>query len=165
MNRGYDRKAYLGLVRKITSRMPGASISTDIIVGYPGETGEDFNKTLELVSKARFDSAYTFKYSPRPGTAAAREKDSVPPDVKTARLEELNKLIIEIAAKKNKNLIGKKETILVEHLDARTGKLMGRTDTFKQVFFKGDPSLIGKLADVEITDTHSWTLHGNYLNN
>jgi len=164
MNRGYTREYYLDLLHKIRDVCPDASITTDIIVGFPGEDQQDFEDTLDLIEKARFDSAFTFVYSPRTGTPASLMKDQTPSDVKKIRLHELMNLQNKISLEKNKALKGKVFEVLVEgSSDASANMLSGRTDTNKLVLFPGPEELTGRFADVEITSPQTWVLKGNLV--
>lgn len=159
MNRKYCRDDYLSLVEKIKKIIPSIAITTDIIVGFPGETEEDFRETLDLVKKVEFDSAYTFKYSPRPGTAAEKLNDDVPLEVKEERLQRLNELCKNISEKKNKELVGTRQEVLLEKYNK--GKLEGRTRTNKIVFLTGDDDLLGRIVKVKISEAYSYSLIGS----
>lgn len=161
MNRGYTREEYLELIDMIKEILPEASLTTDIIVGFPGETEEDFEFTLEAVRRAEYDNAYTFMYSKRSGTPAAEMIEQVEEQIKKDRLHKLIEVQNEISYKKNKPLLGKKVTVLVEGVSkGNPDKLAGRTSTNKIVTFAADRSLIGKFVDVEITETKTWSLEG-----
>ncbi len=161
MNRGCTRERYLELVRKIREIIPGVSITTDIIVGYPGETKKDFEDTLELAEEVFFDSAYTFKYSSRPGTEAAKDEDNVPQEEKERRLAELIERCRYLSTKQNHKLIGKTEEILVERENKNDpDKLYGRMRNNKIVIFEGEKNLIGKLVKVKITEAYTFSLLG-----
>ncbi|MBY6272518.1 tRNA (N6-isopentenyl adenosine(37)-C2)-methylthiotransferase MiaB [Caldibacillus debilis] len=164
MARKYTREQYLELVRKIRAAIPDVSLTTDIIVGFPNETDEQFEETLSLYREVEFDSAYTFIYSPREGTPAARMKDNVPMEVKKERLERLNKLVSEISAKKMKEYEGKVVEVLVEG-ESKTNPdvLSGYTRKNKLVHFKGPKSAIGQLVKVKITEAKTWTLSGEMV--
>lgn len=162
MNRGYTRDGYLELVKKIRDAIPGASITTDLIVGFPGETETDFLETLDIVKKVRFDSAYTFLYSQRTGTPAAEMGEQVPIEDKKRRLAELMKIQNEISLAQNKPYEGLVFDVLVEGR-SRTNPMMwsGRTRTNKIVIFPGEDDLDGKLVNVKISCAHTWTLYGS----
>jgi len=164
MARKYTREDYLRLVEKIKKAIPGVVLTTDIIVGFPGETEEQFADTLSLVKEVEFDSAYTFIYSPRPGTPAAKYEDDVPLEEKKERLERLNQLQGEISRRKNEQLRGKIVEVLVEG-ESKTNAdvLSGRTRTNKLVHFKGPKHLIGQFVSVKITQPQTWTLKGEWL--
>ncbi|MGI6684775.1 MAG: tRNA (N6-isopentenyl adenosine(37)-C2)-methylthiotransferase MiaB [Bacillota bacterium] len=166
MNRGYTRESYLSLLKEIRARFPYYSITTDIIVGFPGETEQDFKDTLELFKEAEFDVAYTFLYSTRSGTPAAEMPDQVPSEVKKARLQELMELQNSISLRINQDLVGKTEEILVEGISKTSETTMtGRTRTNKIVNFSGDPSLAGKLVKVRIKKAKTWHLEGEKIDN
>lgn len=163
MNRKYTREHYLDLTKKMRDKIPGVAISTDIIVGFPGETEEDFEQTLDLVEKVRFDAAFTFMYSPRSGTKAAEFDDHIPLSVKKERLNRLMDVQYEIAAQINKSFEGKVEEVLVEG-PSKTDKekLTSRTRTNRIVIFSGPDSLIGQLINVKITEGKTFSLFGEY---
>lgn len=161
MNRGYTREAYIDLIERVRRAVPGASVTTDIIVGFPGETDADFEDTLDLVKRVRFDNAYTFIYSPRRGTPAARWQDPTPPDVKKERLQRLMDLQYSISLEKNRELVGSRVEVLVEGPSKKDPKILSsRTRTAKLVLFPGPATLKGHFALVEVTGAHTWTLEG-----
>lgn len=164
MARKYSREHYLELVRKIKAAIPHAALTTDIIVGFPGETEEHFQETLSLVEEVGYDFAYTFMYSPREGTPAAEMADSVPEEVKKDRLHRLMEVQNKISREKNLALEGKVLQVLIEG-ESKTNSevLAGRTRTGKLVHIKGDHSLIGELVDVKITEAKTWTLWGDIV--
>ncbi|MDD8015897.1 MAG: MiaB/RimO family radical SAM methylthiotransferase, partial [Acidobacteriota bacterium] len=161
MNRGYTREIYLDIVDRLRDRMPGIGLSTDIIVGFPGETEADFEETLDLVQRVRFVNVFSFRYSPRPGTAAARIPDDVPLAVKSRRLIALQALQKGIQLENNKTMIGKTEKILALG-SSKKDKLVhtGRNEAFQVVNFRcpGDPT--GKFLDVRITGCGPYSLFG-----
>ncbi|MFV3012014.1 tRNA (N6-isopentenyl adenosine(37)-C2)-methylthiotransferase MiaB [Clostridium botulinum] len=164
MNRHYDREKYLDVVSKIKKLIPNVALSTDIIVGFPGETEKDFEETLSLVKEVEYDSAFTFLYSIRKGTPAAKFEDQVPEDVKHKRFNRLVEVVNEISAKKNKAYEGKIEEVLVEGTSKNDeNKLMGRTRTGKLVNFIGDKHSIGKLVNVKIIKANSFSLTGEEI--
>ncbi len=159
MGRRYTKEEYLTLYKKIREKLPYSSITTDIIVGFPNETDEDFNETLEVVNECRFDSAFTFIFSPRIGTPAARMEDSISLEVKEKRLQELNELINKYSKEANDKYLGKTVPVLIEDFSEKdSSMLMGYTDTMKLVNVKGDASLIGKIVNVKITDVKTWSM-------
>jgi tRNA-2-methylthio-N6-dimethylallyladenosine synthase len=164
MNRTHTREFYLELVRKIREAIPGVSLTTDIIVGFPGETEEQFLDTVRLVEEVRFDNAFTFIYSPRENTPAARFADDVPLEQKKARLQRLNEVQAAISAELNRRLLGQVVEVLVEG-ESKTNAhvLAGRTRTNKLVLFEGPRELTGQLVPVRITETMSWTLRGEWV--
>lgn len=161
MARKYTREQYLELVQKIKKAIPNVSLTTDIIVGFPNETDEQFEETLSLYREVGFDSAYTFIYSPREGTPAAKMKDNVPMEVKKERLQRLNALVNEISAQKMKEYEGKVVEVLVEGESKNNPDILaGYTRKNKLVNFKGPKSAIGQLVKVKITKAKTWTLDG-----
>lgn len=161
MNRRYTRESYLEKIDKIKSINPNIGLTTDIIVGFPGETDEDFEDTIDLVKKVRYDSVFTFLYSPREGTPAAKREDQIPHELKMERFNRLNDEINKIALEKNKKYKDKIVKVLVDEVSKNDeNTLSGRTDTFKLVNFKGDKNLIGEIVDVKITDVGTFTLDG-----
>lgn len=163
MNRKYTKEEYLEKIRKLKEAIPGISITTDIIVAFPGETDEDFNETLDLVRKADFEGAYTFIFSPREGTPAAKYEDNLAKETKKMRLLTLNKLINEGYAKGNKRFEGEIVKVLVEGFSDKKDTLSGYTPHNKLVNFVGDESLIGKVIDVKIEKAFSWHLRGKIV--
>ncbi|MGH2331895.1 tRNA (N6-isopentenyl adenosine(37)-C2)-methylthiotransferase MiaB [Thermoanaerobacter mathranii] len=164
MNRKYTKEHYLEIIDKVRSNIPDIAITTDIIVGFPGETEEDFLETLDLVERVRFDAAYTFIYSKRAGTVAANMPDQVDDAVKHERLERLIELQNKISLEKSAELRGKIVEVLIEGISKRdSNKLTSRTRTNKVVHFVGDESLIGKLANIKITETKAWTMQGELV--
>jgi tRNA-2-methylthio-N6-dimethylallyladenosine synthase len=137
MRRGYRRRRYLEILANLRSAIPGVAFSTDIIVGFPGETEADFADTLDLVEQARFDSAFTFQYSPRPGTEAAAMPDQVPPDVVRDRFQRLLQLQERISLAANRALVGTEVELLVERSASKTDptRMSGRTRTNKLCHF------------------------------
>ena len=161
MNRKYDRGQYLELVAKLRDAVPGITMSTDIIVGFPGETEEDFEDTMTLVEQVRYDSAFTFLYSIRQGTPAATYEDQIPEEIKHRRFNRLVDAINRCSAEKNAAYVGRTEKVLVEgHSKKDASTLTGRTEGFKLVDFPGDSSYIGKIIDVEITEGKTFSLRG-----
>jgi len=164
MARKYTREHYLELVRKIKAAIPHVVLTTDIIVGFPGETEEQFQDTLSLVEEVGYDSAYTFIYSPREGTPAAEMVDNVPLEVKKERLYRLNELVNRLSLEKNLKLQGEVLEVLVEGESKNNPDVLsGRTRTNKLVHFVGDKSLIGTYVHVNITEAKTWTLRGEIV--
>ncbi|MEY8295486.1 MAG: tRNA (N6-isopentenyl adenosine(37)-C2)-methylthiotransferase MiaB [Emergencia timonensis] len=164
MNRRYTKEQYLELVAKLKAAVPGITMSTDIIVGFPGETEEDFEETLDLVRKVRFDSAFTFLYSIRKGTPAEKYEDQVPEEVKHERFNRLVDLINAISAEKNGEYAGRVERVLVEGASKTNSKTFsGRTDGFKLVNFEGTKDMVGNLVDVEIIEGKTFSLDGRIV--
>lgn len=161
MNRGYTFGEYLDVVRKLKKKEPEISFTTDILVGFPGETDKDFAETLSAIKAADFDNLYAFKYSPRPGTAAEKLVDDVPREAKEERLNEVLKAAAKISSKKNAKLLNKVFEVLVE---AKQGEyLEGRTRANKKIFFKGPARLVGKMAKVKIIEVKVNTLKGELV--
>ncbi|UFJ42229.1 tRNA (N6-isopentenyl adenosine(37)-C2)-methylthiotransferase MiaB [Brevibacillus humidisoli] len=164
MARKYTREHYLELVRKIKEAIPNVVLSTDIIVGFPGETEEQFQETLSLVEEVGYDSAYTFIYSPREGTPAAGMEDNVPMEVKKERLQRLMDLQNRISLEKNLALEGQVLEVLVEGESKNNPDVLsGRTRANKLVHFAGDKSLIGQFVNVRVTEAKTWTLRGEIV--
>ena len=161
MNRVYTKEQYLALVEKMQKEIPEVTFSTDIIVGFPGETEEDFEDTLDVVRKVKFEQIFMFIYSRRVGTPADKMENQIPEEVKHKRFDRLKALYEEILKKNNEQYIGKTENLLIEGY-SKTNKdlLTARTDTNKVVVLEGDNSLIGKVVPVTIISEHMWYLKG-----
>lgn len=161
MNRGYTREYYLDLVHKMREIVPGVAVTTDLIVGFPGESDRDFEDTIDMVKRIRFDAAFTFMYSPRSGTKAARLSDQVPLEVKKERLLQLNEIQYNIALEANRRFEGKDVEVLVEGPSkSNPRKLTGRTRTNRIVVFEGKPDLVGRLVMVRVREAKTFTLLG-----
>ena len=161
MGRRYTKEEYLELYNKLRSKVPNCSITTDIIVGFPGETEEDFNETLDVVEKCKYDSAFTFIFSPRIGTPACRMLDETPKEVKEQRLYKLNDLVNKYAKEANDNYENKVVKVLLEGYSSKDkDMLMGYTETMKLVNVKADSKYIGQIVDVKITDVKTWSMDG-----
>ena len=161
MGRRYTKEEYKKLYDKLKNTIPNVAITTDIIVGFPNETDSDFKDTMDMVDYCKYDGAYTFIYSPRVGTPAAKMKDSVPMEVKEERLQELNKLVNKYSLMNNKKLLNKKVKVLLSGISEKdSNKLYGYTDTMKLVNVECDKSLIGTIQEVTITDAKSFSLDG-----
>ncbi len=159
MNRGYTVDDYRKIVEKIRARMPEAAITSDIIVGYPGETDKQFNNSLSVIRKFAFDAVNTAIYSVRPGTAASKLIDDVPDSVKQDRLQQIMEVVDEVVLARNEKLVGTGQGLLVESFE--DGYYKGRTRTNKIVKFASSRNgLIGKLVDVKIKSAQSWILEG-----
>lgn len=164
MNRGYTREHYLELVQKIREYIPGVAISSDLIVGFPGETEAEYLDTLDMVEKVRFDAAFTFMYSARSGTRAALMEDQLSIDEKKQRLARLNQMQYQIATEINKTLEGRVEEVLVEGVSKTDPeKLSSRTRTNRIINFSGQKDLIGKLINVKITKAGTFSLFGEVI--
>jgi tRNA-2-methylthio-N6-dimethylallyladenosine synthase len=159
MNRGYNASQYRQLVKKIRERIPAIAISTDIIVGFPGESEKQFTQTLDLLSEIKFATVHVAAYSPREGTKAARDlEDDVPLEEKKARLAKVESLQTQIQTEVNARLLGETVEILVE--GKNKGKWYGRTRTDKLVFFNSGRDYLGKLVNIKIEKTSPWSLQG-----
>ena len=164
MNRVYTKESYLALVEKIKAKIPNATFTTDIIVGFPGETEEDFLETIDVVKKVRYDSAYTYIYSRRVGTPADKMEDQIDEEVKVERIGRLIDVVNQILEEQNEKLVGTIQKVLVEGT-SKTNKetLTGRTDGGKVVNFIGDSSLIGQIVSLKITEQRKWYLTGEIV--
>ncbi len=164
MNRAYTREHYLELTNRIRERIPGVAITTDLIVGFPGETDNDFLDTLDMVEKVRFDAAFTFMYSPRSGTKAAQMQEHLELDEKRKRLLKLNDVQYQIATEINRQLEGQVQEILVEG-PSKTNpeKLTGRTRTNRIVIFSAPSDLTGKVINVRITEARTFSMFGELI--
>ncbi|HEX9444266.1 MAG TPA: tRNA (N6-isopentenyl adenosine(37)-C2)-methylthiotransferase MiaB [Candidatus Binatia bacterium] len=165
MRRGYACAEYLDRIRRLRARRPGIALSTDIIVGFPGETEEEFRRTLEILQELEYDDLYAFAYSPRPHTAASKlYADDVAEDVKRRRLSEVLELQRGISRRKNQAMVGKVEEILVDGIAKRgRGQMTGRTRTNRIVNFTGPEDLSGRLARVRITAGGANSLSGDLI--
>lgn len=165
MGRRYSSKEYLNLVERIKNKIPDVALSTDIIVGFPNETYEQFLDTVEIVKKVKYWSAFTFIYSPRNNTPAAKIKDNVEPKEKSKRFMELVKVLEENIEPINQTLIGKTFPVLVESVSEKNPDMLsGYTEHNKLIHFKGDTSLIGQIVNVKIIDSHVYFLNGELVN-
>ena len=161
MNRRYTRKQYLDIVHALRERLPDVYLTTDIIVGFPGETEEDFLDTLSLCEECRYDGAFTFIFSPRPGTPASRMKDDTPDEVKHERFERLKTLIDRLSEESAKKMVGTIQEVLFEDVSKRdTGMISGYDKHGKLVHVKGDLSLVGQTRKVRIVESHTYSLIG-----
>ena len=164
MNRGYTKEEYIALANKIKEKIPGVSLTADIIVGFPGETEEDFLDTLDVVDKVRFDNSFMFMYSIRTGTKAAEMTNQIDEEVKKERLQRLIALKNKIAKENSVAYMGQTIRLLVEGPSKKNDKVMcGRTSTNKIVLFEGSKELEGQFVDVEIYDTKTWTIYGKLV--
>ena len=161
MNRGYSKEQYIALAEKIKERIPGVSLTADIIVGFPQETEEDFMDTLDVVEKVGFETSFMFMYSIRKGTKAAVMEGQIDDEVKKDRLHRLMSLQNSISKKLSMEYEGKTERVLVEGPSKKNKDMLSsRTSTNKIVLFKGDPSLEGQFVNVKIKECKTWTLYG-----
>lgn len=164
MGRRYTKEEYLKLFNNIKNKIPNVAVTTDIIVGFPNETDEDFNETLDVVNKCQYDGAFTFIYSPREGTPAAKIKDSIPMDIKEKRLHELNEIVNSYSLMNNKKYLNKEVKVLVEGISEKNkDKVYGYTETMKLVNIVGSKELIGKIINVKITEAKSFSLDGEVI--
>lgn len=164
MNRKYTREDYLKLIEKLRKTVPDITLSTDIIIGFPGETNEDFEETLSIVKEVEYDSAFTFIYSIRNGTPAEKFEDQIEESEKHRRFDLLVNAVNEISEKKNKAYQDRVEKVLVDSVSKNDkSTLTGRTDGFKLVNFAGKKELIGSLVDVKITDAKTFSLFGEVI--
>jgi tRNA-2-methylthio-N6-dimethylallyladenosine synthase len=164
MSRKYSREHYLQLARKIKATMPDVVLTTDIIVGFPGETDEQFDETMSLYEEVGFDFAFTFIYSPREGTPAAGMEDNVPMEVKKQRLYRLNELVNAHSKASNEKLLGQTVEVLVEGESKNNADVLaGRTRTNKLIHFTGSKELIGQMIDVQVTHAQTWILKGEIV--
>jgi tRNA-2-methylthio-N6-dimethylallyladenosine synthase len=165
MNRGYTKEEYLGKIEMLRSFMPDMSFSTDIIVGFPGETDDDFEQTLEVLKKVRFTNIFSFRYSPRPHTAAAKIEDSIPFDVKRDRLLSVQETQKQIQLAHNSSLIGQTEKVLCLGKSKKDPRqFAGRNEAYQVVNFVSDIDVIGQFVDVHITSCGPYSLHGKIQN-
>ncbi|MEG0379208.1 MAG: TRAM domain-containing protein, partial [Eubacterium sp.] len=164
MNRKYTKENIIDLITKVRKKIPDVAITTDIIVGFPGETEEDFQDTLEVVKACKFDSAFSFIYSIRTGTPAAEMTDQIPDDIKHDRLNRLLEVLRELSRGLNLKYEGRILPVLVEEPSKNNEeRLSGRTETGKIVNFDGDFSMIGKIVRVKITEAKSFSLNGEQV--
>ncbi|WP_435390495.1 tRNA (N6-isopentenyl adenosine(37)-C2)-methylthiotransferase MiaB [Hominiventricola aquisgranensis] len=164
MNRRYDKEKYLALAKKIRERMPDIALTTDIIVGFPGETEEDFQETLDVVRQVRYDSAFTFIYSKRTGTPAAVMEDQIPEDVVKDRFDRLLKEVQTISKEMSERFTGNEETVLVEEKNSQMdGYVTGRLGNNHVVHFEGSEELIGKLIRVRLDECRGFYYMGTML--
>jgi tRNA-2-methylthio-N6-dimethylallyladenosine synthase len=165
MNRKYTREDYISKIEKIRKANPNIAITTDIIVGFPGETDEDFESTLELVKEVKYDSAFTFLYSIREGTKAATMEEQVPEDVKHERFQRLLDVLHPIGLENNKKLLGEVVPVLVEDVSKNDDNILnGRTTSGKLVHFPGSKDLIGNIIRVKIDTVKTFTMEGTVVN-
>ena len=166
MKRTYTREWYIDTIARLKDAIPDITISTDIIVGFPGETDKDFEATMSLIREIEFESSYSFKFSPRPGTPAAEfaQKEAVDPAVASARLTQLQAFQKDITARKNESRVGQIEKVLVEGESRNDPEfLSGRTDHNRILNFKGTKDLVGKTVDVKVTEGLLNSLRGELV--
>ena len=161
MNRKYTKEQYLNLVDKMKAKIPNLTLSTDIIVGFPGETDEEFEDTLDVVRKVKFEQVYMFIYSRRVGTPGDRMENQIPEEIKHKRFDKLKELVESQIEENNQKYVGTIQKVLVEGESKNNQELLtGRTDSNKVVIFKGDESLIGEMVNLKIVSEHMWYLRG-----
>jgi len=164
MKRNHTALEYKVIIRRLREARPGISISSDFIIGFPGETEEDFEQTMNLIEAIGFDHSFSFIYSQRPGTPAADLPDDVPQSLKKDRLARLQKRIIEMSAAIGQDMLGSTQNVLVEKKSRKSGdQLCGRTENNRVVNFDADYSLVGRFADVRITEVLPNSLRGNLV--
>ena len=164
MKRGYTVLEYKSIVRRLRSARPGLSVASDFIVGFPGETEDDFGQTLRLVDELQFDASFSFVYSRRPGTPAAELTDTTPHPIKLERLQRLQERLNAIEARIGREMVGEVHRVLVEGRSRRNaGELTGRCSNHRTVNFVGDPDLVGKMVSVRIEETLAHTLRGELV--
>ena len=159
MRRGYGRKHYIETAELLRDRVPDLALTSDVIVGYPGETDEDFQETMSLVERVEFDGLFVFTYSPRPGTGAVRLADDVPDSEKSRRLEVLNGYQQRVQRARNQLRLGSREDVLVDSVE-EGGRVAGRTPHFRIVHLEGDSRLLGRLVEAEIVGAGANSLVG-----
>lgn len=164
MNRKYTVEKYLEIVEYIRKKSPDFSLTTDLIVGFPNETDEEFNSTVDLIKKVKYDNIYSFIYSKRTGTKAAEITDTIPEDIKGQRMRKLLEVQREVSTEHYKRFAGKKMRVLVDGVSKkREGYVTGKSDEFIIVEFEGDKSLVGQFVEVQVIDSMNWAVIGKML--
>jgi tRNA-2-methylthio-N6-dimethylallyladenosine synthase len=163
MNRGHTSANYLDIIARVRKARPDIAFSGDFIVGFPGETDADFEATLQIVREVQYASAYTFKYSPRPGTPAAEREDQVPPEVMDDRLQRLQSLIAQQMKGFNQSCVGRTLPVLIEKPGRKPGQMIGRSPYLQSVHLDIDPDAVGMIVNIEITGVSANSLSGQYL--
>lgn len=164
MNRKYTVEKYLEIVEYIRKKSPDFSLTTDLIVGFPNETDEEFNSTVDLIKKVKYDNIYSFIYSKRTGTKAAEITDTIPEDIKGQRMRKLLEVQREVSTEHYKRFVGKKMRVLVDGVSKkREGYVTGKSDEFIIVEFEGDKSLVGQFVEVQVIDSMNWAVIGKML--
>lgn len=161
MDRGYTKEFYLERIAKLKEKVKDIALSTDVIVGFPTETEEDFEHTLDVLEKVKFEQVFSFKFSPRPGTPAAEMEGQIPDEVKTERMARLLELQKRIMSELSKRYEGTTQEVLVE--EEKNGELVGRTTTNKWASFRGDKSLLGKIVKIRVTKSSPFSLEGELV--
>ena len=159
MNRGYTRERYLDRIAALRERIPDIVLTSDVIVGFPGETQEDFEETMSLIEAVRYDALFTFQFSPRRGTPAEKLPDPMPPEQKSANFQRLLARQNEISAEKHRAYVGKTVNCLVDGMGT-DGRLTARTGGNRLIHLEGDPALVGSWQKAKITDSSTWALFG-----
>jgi tRNA-2-methylthio-N6-dimethylallyladenosine synthase len=163
MKRGHTTLEYKSKIRRLREIRPDISISSDFIIGFPGENDEDFKNTMNLISEIKFDKSFSFIYSSRPGTPASSFPDDVEMGIKKKRLALVQKVIDESTESISKSMIGNIQRVLVENKSRKDDKLYGRTENMRNTHFYGDESLIGKIVDIKIIDARGNSLIGELV--
>ncbi|MDO8810506.1 MAG: tRNA (N6-isopentenyl adenosine(37)-C2)-methylthiotransferase MiaB, partial [Gallionella sp.] len=164
MKRGHTVLEYKSIIRRVRAARPDVCITSDFIVGFPGETEQDFEATMKLIDEVGFDNSFSYLYSPRPGTPAAEMRDDTPQEVKAARLKRLHDRIMEQEAGVGQSMLGTVQRVLVEGISKKDAQeLAGRTDNNRVVNFHGAPDLIGRFVEVKITGVVRHTLRGEVV--
>jgi tRNA-2-methylthio-N6-dimethylallyladenosine synthase len=163
MNRKHTRDFYFNLIDQFRAKRPDIAFSSDFIVGYPGETDKDFQDTIDLIKNVNFAQAYSFKYSPRPGTPASVLQNQVPDEIKDSRLQELQKLLVEQQTGFNNSMIGKKLSILLEKPGKYTGQIIGKSQYMQSVIINNINYQIGDIVDVIIISATQNSLKGEVI--
>ncbi len=164
MNRKYTKEQYIELAKKMQERIPNVVFSTDIIVGFPGETEADFEDTLDVVRRIKFEQVYMFIYSRRVGTPGDKMENQIPEEIKHKRFDRLKELVESQIEENNKKYVGTIQKVLVEGPSKNNPDMLtGRTDTNKVVNFEGNQNLIHKIVDLKIVSEHMWYLKGELL--
>jgi len=164
MKRGYTRAEYLAKIKRIRAARPDISLSSDFIIGFPSESDDDFVQTMDLIAEAGFDGAFSFVYSPRPGTPAANLRDNVPPEVKKQRLSILQDRIRGLDTQFKHALVGSRQTVLVEKIAKKGGgQIAGRTSTNRWINFEAPEALIGHFTEVDVTEVQPNSLRGHWV--
>jgi tRNA-2-methylthio-N6-dimethylallyladenosine synthase len=161
MNRRYDTEKYLGIINKVKEKNPDIVLTTDIIVGFPGESDEDFEKTLDVIRRVEYDSVYSFVFSPRKGTPAYSMENQIPEQIKKERFERLTELQNEISKRKNEAMVGKTVRVLVDGKSKNNDKIYtSRTEGNKIVHFEADKDYTGQFINLKIIRTDTFALYG-----
>jgi len=163
MGRGYTREDFLKLVERLRTEIPGVNITTDVIVGFPGETEEDFQETLSLIEEVKFGTVYVAAYSPRPYTRAARLPDSVPREEKARRLKEVLELTRKNGLELHRRRIGEIVEVLVEGYLPEKGMYYGKTRDFRTVLFSGEEELVGQIVEVRVEAASPGAMEGSLV--